>query len=142
MGSAIIVFRRTLSPLTKYAARLGAAGAGILVTTIWFFNAAWSQDQAADRTLLPVDQKVCVSLNLIQATEIFSDREIVLTLQNGEILALRMPESCPQLKFHGSFTYRATAGRLCAGEDKIVTRSGDACTIGTFALIDSREDLE
>lgn len=127
---------------TRHSIGPAIVGAIFLLTVAISSGPTQAQNQAANNVPPPVDQKICVSLNLIEETEILSDREVILALRDGKILALRMSESCPQLKYHGTFTYRATAGQLCAGEDKIVTRSGDACTISTFALIDSHEKPE
>lgn len=78
----------------------------------------------------------CVSLSTIRRTEILSDQEILLTLQNESRLKLSLAGSCPQLEYQGRFSYGATAGQLCSGRDRIITRSGDACLIEGFEVIE------
>lgn len=76
----------------------------------------------------------CISISLIRRAEVRSDRSVLLILRNEGRIEMVLDDACPQLGFQESFTYRATAGQICAGRDRIVTRAGDACLIGQFDM--------
>lgn len=77
---------------------------------------------------------LCVTLNTILDGEVLNGHEIRFELRDGTILLALLARDCPQLKFHGRFTYQAVAGRLCAGEGRIVARSGEVCLISAFSV--------
>ncbi len=76
----------------------------------------------------------CVTLNTILDGEVLNGHEIRFELRDGTILLALLARDCPQLKFHGRFAYQAVAGRLCAGEGRIVARSGEVCLISAFSV--------
>jgi hypothetical protein len=76
----------------------------------------------------------CITLNTILKGEVLSGHEVRFELRDGTILLALLDRDCPQLKFHNRFAYQAVAGRLCAGEGRIVARSGETCMIGSFAI--------
>ena len=59
---------------------------------------------------------------------------MLFELRDGTALVAMLARDCPQLKFHSRFTYDAAGGRLCAGEGRIVARSGEACLISSFSI--------
>lgn len=75
----------------------------------------------------------CVTLNTITSGAILNGHEMRFELRDGTKLVARLARDCPQLEFHGRFTYEAPGGRLCTGEGRIVARSGAACLISSFS---------
>lgn len=75
----------------------------------------------------------CITLNTIQHGEVLSGHELRFELRDGSALLARLARDCPQLKFHSRFTYDVSDGRLCAGEGRIVARSGETCLISSFS---------
>lgn len=63
-------------------------------------------------------------------------------LRDGTKLLATLARDCPQLKFHGRFTYQAVGGRLCAGEGRILARSGEACMISSFSTVAELPDFQ
>lgn len=77
---------------------------------------------------------LCITLNTITSGKIINGHEMDFELRDGTKLVATLARDCPQLEFHGRFTYEAIGGRLCAGEGRIVARSGAACLINSFSL--------
>lgn len=72
----------------------------------------------------------CVDLDHVVGATMLGMRTIELALDNGERWHMRFADECPFLGFYGGFYYRRLdGGRLCAGRDSVIARSGSACTI-------------
>lgn len=116
------------------------SGIEVCLATLVFLGAvagaAWAQsDRPAERTDAGIAAAAprCVILNTILDGEVLSGLEVLLALRDGTELLATLARDCPQLKFHDSFTYQTVGGRLCAGEGRIVARSGEACLISSFS---------
>ena len=74
--------------------------------------------------------RACVRADSIRGATVLGDRTIELLLDKGERLHMSFAADCPFLSFYQGFYYRRTqAGRLCAGRDSVIDRSGGACFI-------------
>jgi len=72
----------------------------------------------------------CIAANDIVGATVLGDRIIELLLANGDRLHMSFAQDCPFLGFYQGFYYRrSVAGRLCAGRDSVIDRSGSACAI-------------
>lgn len=98
---------------------------------------ATAQSDAGETDLAPL----CVTLNTILKGQVVSGHEVHFELRDGTNLVATLARDCPQLKFHGRFTYDAVGGRLCTGEGRIVARSGEACLISGFSLSPDAPDI-
>lgn len=74
----------------------------------------------------------CLETDNIQSYKIETDDLIRFTMKDGETVIMRLKSYCPQLRFHGYFSYTPMNGKLCAGADEIKTRSGLPCLIGSL----------
>ena len=101
-----------------------------------------AEDQAGDETSeqAPPPGPDCVYVNRIRDADFPDDRTIVLRMRGGPDVRMNLMTRCPQLKFHGYFSYRPTLGKLCARFDRITTRSGFSCPIDSFSYITPDKD--
>lgn len=76
----------------------------------------------------------CIRVGDIRRSRVLDDRAILFDLAGGRRVLMRLKYRCPQLAFHGYFSYRATLGQLCAELDHIVTRAGNHCQIADFSI--------
>lgn len=75
----------------------------------------------------------CVDVRRVAAAQVFGDASVELTLQGGRRWRLYFEQACPALSFYDGFYYRrAEQGRLCAGRDAIIARSGGECAIASI----------
>jgi len=88
----------------------------------------------------PATDPQCIETDEIQSYKIETDDMIRFTMKDGERLIMRLKSYCPQLRFHGYFSYTPMNGRLCAGADEIKTRSGLPCMIGSLAPDGKQKD--
>lgn len=78
----------------------------------------------------------CIGVNSIAGAVVFGDRTIEVTLRNGKRWRLYLAQGCPTLTFYNGFYYRrAQSGKLCAGRDTIISRSGGECQIASIVPI-------
>lgn len=78
----------------------------------------------------------CVDVRRVAAAQVFGDASVELTLQGGARWRLYFEQACPALSFYDGFYYRrAEQGRLCAGRDAIIARSGGECAIASIIPI-------
>lgn len=78
----------------------------------------------------------CVDVRRVAAAQVFGDAAVELTLQGGARWRMYFAQSCPALSFYDGFYYRrAEQGRLCAGRDAIIARSGGECAIASIMRI-------
>ncbi len=72
----------------------------------------------------------------IGGATVTSERSIDLVLNGGERWRMGFKADCPALSYYQGFYYRQTqAGRLCAGRDAVLARSGAECPIESLARI-------
>ncbi|TRW17803.1 hypothetical protein [Glacieibacterium frigidum] len=78
----------------------------------------------------------CVDVRRVAAAQVFGDASVELTLQGGKRWRMYFAQACPALSFYDGFYYRrAEQGRLCAGRDAIIARSGGECAIASIVPI-------
>ena len=99
------------------------------VVSIAIFNCSLLA-QETPRT--PAAEAQCLETDHIKSYKIETDDLIRFTMTNGNKMIMRLKSYCPQLRFHGYFSYTPMNGRLCAGADEIKTRSGLPCIIGSL----------
>ncbi len=84
----------------------------------------------------------CVRTNRIRQTRILDDQTILLEMAGDSTLVMHLKHRCPQLSFHGFFSYEPTLGQLCAELDHIVTRAGFHCDISHFSLYEKDNETK
>lgn len=83
----------------------------------------------------PID---CVQLNQIRETRVRSDQIIDFYMRNGKVYRNTLPNSCPQLGFEESFSYKTSISQLCSTDIITVLQHtgglsrGASCGLGTF----------
>lgn len=78
----------------------------------------------------------CIGVDNVAGAVVFGDRAVELTMKDGARWRMVFAQSCPALSFYQGFYYRrAVAGRLCAGRDAVIARSGGECQIGGINLV-------
>lgn len=79
-------------------------------------------------------RQACLDVDDIVAAVVTSDRSVELSLRDGEIWHMRFASACPALSYYQGFYYHRTqAGKLCAGRDTVIARSGGECPIDILA---------
>lgn len=95
------------------------------------------QNMAAERA--PIDaasRKRCIPADRIAGAVVTGFRSVEIVMRGGARWRLRFIENCPQLGYYAGFYYkRREAGRLCAGRDKVIARSGGECPIAAIQPI-------
>lgn len=71
----------------------------------------------------------CIVISEIEESLVLTNTVVALKMRDGRRLRMHLENSCPQLKFHGHFAFRAQRGRLCVGRDMLIARSGEPCRI-------------
>lgn len=75
----------------------------------------------------------CIDVTRVAAAQVFGDASVELTLQGGRRWRVYFEQACPALSFYDGFYYRrAEQGRLCAGRDAVIARSGGECAIASI----------
>lgn len=75
-------------------------------------------------------RKRCINVDHVAGAVVYGDQAVELTLSSGKRWRMYLAQGCPTLNFYQGFYYRrAQAGRLCAGRDEVIARSGGACQI-------------
>lgn len=78
--------------------------------------------------------RACIESERIAGAVVTSARSIDLVLAGGEQWRMGFKAKCPALSYYKGFYYRQTqAGRLCAGRDAVLARSGAECPIASLA---------
>lgn len=78
----------------------------------------------------------CISVQNLAGAQLFGDRAIELSMQNGQRYRLFLAQECPALSFYQGFYYRRQrAGQLCAGRDVVGARSGGECPIASIIRV-------
>ncbi|MEX0298073.1 MAG: hypothetical protein AB3N28_03315 [Kordiimonas sp.] len=111
---------------------IGIITSGIKATLSSALVTALTYSVAAQNTPSPSPEAQCLETDNIESYKIETDDLIRFTMTNGDKMIMRLKSYCPQLRFHGYFSYTPMNGRLCAGADEIKTRSGLPCIIGSL----------
>lgn len=75
----------------------------------------------------------CVGIDHVAGAIVFGDRAVELTMTDHTRWRMNFDTACPALGFYQGFYYRrAVAGRLCAGRDAVIARSGGTCPISSI----------
>ena len=83
-------------------------------------------------------RRACIESARSAGAIVTSDRSIDLMLAGGERWRMGFRADCPALSYYQGFYYRQTrAGRLCAGRDAVLARSGSECPIGSLAPLET-----
>lgn len=92
---------------------------------------------AAPRPVPPLGgRSACVDVRRVAGAQVFGDTAVELTLAGGKRWRMYFAQTCPALSFYDGFYYRrAEQGRLCAGRDAIISRSGGECAIASIVPI-------
>lgn len=78
----------------------------------------------------------CIDVSRVAAAQVYGDAWVELTLQGGKRWRMYFEQACPALSFYDGFYYRrAEQGRLCAGRDAVIARSGGECAIASIVRI-------
>lgn len=83
-------------------------------------------------------RRACIKTDRIASAVVTDERSVELTLMNGERWLMRFAKDCPALSYYEGFYYRHTsAGRLCAGRDVVIARSGGECRVAMLSRMRS-----
>jgi hypothetical protein len=75
-------------------------------------------------------RKRCINVEHVAGAIVYGDQAVEMTLSNGQRWRMYLAQGCPTLSFYQGFYYRrAQAGKLCAGRDVVIARSGGECNI-------------
>lgn len=78
----------------------------------------------------------CVGIDHVAGAVVFGDRAVELTMTDHSRWRMSFDAACPALGFYQGFYYRrAVAGRLCAGRDAVIARSGGTCPISAITRV-------
>ena len=78
----------------------------------------------------------CVGIDHVAGAVVFGDRAVEMTMTNHSRWRMNFDAACPALSFYQGFYYRrAVAGRLCAGRDAVIARSGGTCPIASIVRV-------
>jgi hypothetical protein len=109
-----------------------------------FSGAAAAQDEPMEAR--QSDAEHCISLRLIDRTDVLDDQNILFHMRSGLIYRNALPHRCPGLRFEDSFMYRTSIGQLC--DLDIVTvldnrgfgfTTGVSCGLGLFYPLTEEE---
>ena len=79
-------------------------------------------------------RRACVESERIAGAVVTSDRSIDLVMTGGTHWRMGFKADCRALSYYQGFYYRQSeAGRLCAGRDAVLARSGAECPIDSLA---------
>lgn len=86
--------------------------------------------QPGESRAQPADHAdACLIVSEILQSEIIDSESMTAGLRDGRTVKIELDSGCPQLAYHGSYSYGATNGRLCPGRDYVIARSGEFCRI-------------
>lgn len=78
----------------------------------------------------------CIGVDHVAGAVVFGDRAVELTMTDGSRWRMSFAKECPALSFYRGFYYRrAVAGRLCAGRDAVISRTGGECPIAAITRV-------
>lgn len=113
-----------------------------LAFTIALSGAALAQESDAGDRVMDSELKNCVSLIMVERTEVIDDRHLMFFLKNGEVLINELPNRCPSLEREERFMYRTSMNQLCSLDTITVLQdigfgigAGPSCGLGKFRPI-------
>jgi hypothetical protein len=72
----------------------------------------------------------CIDSANIAGAVVVDARTVDVVMRGGRRWRMLLAQQCPQLSYYGGFYYQPrVAGKFCAGEDRIISRSGGACRV-------------
>ncbi len=78
-------------------------------------------------------RNACIDVTRLAGAQLFGDSAVEVSLKNGARWRMHFAQGCPALDFYQGFYYRrAEQGRLCAGRDAVISRSGGECAIASI----------
>jgi len=78
----------------------------------------------------------CIGVDHVAGAVVFGDRAVELSMNDHSRWRMSFAQSCPALSFYQGFYYRrAIAGKLCAGRDAVIARSGGECPINAIVRV-------
>lgn len=78
----------------------------------------------------------CIDVSHVAGAQVFGDAAVELTLKSGARWRMHFAQGCPALDFYQGFYYRrAEQGRLCAGRDAVIVRTGGECAIASIVSV-------
>jgi hypothetical protein len=81
----------------------------------------------------------CVPVEALAGVGVSRGGDVDLMLVDGRRLRAKLGEDCPTLSFYGGFYLRpGRDGQLCGGRDVLRARSGAACPILRFRMLEAR----
>jgi len=107
-------------------------------------SAAHAKSKSAPVAVTEVGKPIsCVNTRQIKSTKVIDSKTIDFKMRNGDVLRNTMRNSCPNLKFEESFSYRLSTPRLCSVDIIRVLESGHgagisqgaACGLGKFQKV-------
>lgn len=128
LSDSLMAVETTGGPLMRYFSkicRLAFFRVVLVVGLVLTVETATPQtDPVLSETLQP-----CIVVSEIEDSSVLTNTVIALKMRDGRHLRMHLENSCPQLKFHGHFAFRAQKGQLCVGRDMLIARSGEPCRI-------------
>lgn len=98
-----------------------------------------------------VETTKCISLTMLDRTDVIDDRNILFYMRNNKIYLNRLPHRCSGLRFADRFSYRPIVNRLCSIDTITPLRDGSpgglgmiggvSCKLGQFTAITEDEIL-
>ncbi|MGL4541504.1 MAG: hypothetical protein ACRCUI_03220 [Polymorphobacter sp.] len=81
-------------------------------------------------------RKRCIDVTHVAGAVVIGDQAVELLLNGGQRWRMHLAQGCPTLSFYQGFYYRrARAGKLCAGRDVVIARSGGECAIVSIVAV-------
>jgi hypothetical protein len=79
-------------------------------------------------------RSACIDAARIAGAEVVNARTLDVVMRGGKRWRLTLAQQCPQLGFYGGFYYQPRVpGQFCAGEDRVMSRAGGACTVSRIS---------
>lgn len=128
LSGSLMTVKTTGGPLMRYfskSCRLAFFRVVLVVGLVLTVETATPQtDTVPSEAAQP-----CIVVSEIEDSSVLTDTVVALKMRDGRRLRMHLENSCPQLKFHGHFAFRAQRGQLCVGRDMLIARSGEPCRI-------------
>ena len=128
LSDSLMAVKTTGGPLMRYFSkpcRLAFSRAVLVVGLVLTVETAMPQTDTVPSETPPP----CIVVSEIEDSSVLTNTVVALKMRDGRRLRMQLENSCPQLKFHGHFAFRAQKGQLCVGRDMLIARSGEPCRI-------------
>ena len=88
--------------------------------------------------------KDCIPISTIVGVEPGPNNRLMLFMSDRRILTAELEKSCNARDFYSGFLIeRSTDGMICAGRDRLLSRSGSNCALGKFhQMVETADDGE